>query len=125
MAFKAIQDTISQALAQMQAAIVAYDHTGKTAFLNDKAREIFGLGIDEKKGSLSAMTKILVSACLLKNIDSGFSISFKYLKLPAVPVHPIVKILLFFVNRGLNFSQSIAVGSTCILLQYLEYQFAI
>ncbi len=48
MASKAIQDTISQALAQMQVAIVAYDHAGKTTFLNDKAREILGLGIDEK-----------------------------------------------------------------------------
>ncbi len=48
MVSKKIQEIAPLALTQMQAALIAYDHTGKILFLNDKAKVILGLGTDEK-----------------------------------------------------------------------------
>jgi PAS domain S-box-containing protein len=48
MVSKKIQEIAPLVLTQMQAGLIAYDHSGKTVFLNDKAKVILGLGTDEK-----------------------------------------------------------------------------
>jgi len=47
---KTIQEIVSSVFSQIQAALVAYDHTGKATFLNNKAKEILGIGPDGKTG---------------------------------------------------------------------------
>jgi PAS domain S-box-containing protein len=45
---KTIQEVVPSVFSQIQVALVAYNHTGKATFLNNNAKEILGLGPDEK-----------------------------------------------------------------------------
>ena len=47
---KTIQEIVPSVFSQIQAALVAYDHTGEATFLNNKAKEILGIGPDGKTG---------------------------------------------------------------------------
>jgi len=49
MVSKTIQEIVPLVLTQIQAALIAYDHAGKAVFLNDKAKELLGLGTDQKR----------------------------------------------------------------------------
>ena len=47
---KTIQEIVPSVFSQIQAALVAYDRTGEAIYLNNKAKEILGIGPGRKTG---------------------------------------------------------------------------